>query len=194
VLLAKARFSLIHLDFHSFDYAIIGFLETAHAIDMLYKPPGNSDCPSTSDNDEDDLSDNRDTKAHTIQKVFDDIVNIRQNANAPQGDSSAVEQTQSRIIYMRDFGGIALSAEPLVPYLLQALRTRRTARFDKGSVDCERPVQPTVLILGFAETPKDNNDYNLGCDCDICRIRSHTVGAHEGSPREGQLLDRFCLR
>lgn len=192
MLLAKVRFSLIHPDFHSFDYAVIRFLETARAIDMLYKRPGNSDRPSTSDNDEDDLSDNRDTKAHTIQKVFDDIVNIRQDPNAPQGDSSAVEQTQSRIIYMRDFGGIALSAEPLVPYLLQALRTRRTARFDKGSVDCEKPVQPTVLILGFAETPKDNNDYDLGCDCVICRDkmpRSRSVrGFSEGGAALRQIL------
>ena len=159
------------IDFHSFDYAIIGFPETAHAIDMLFKPPANSDPPSTSDNDEGDLSDDTKALSHTIQKVFDDIVNIRQDANAPQGDSSAVEQTQSRIIYMRDFGGIALSAEALFPYLLQALHTRRTARFDKGSVDCERPVQPTVLILGFAETPKDNKDLDLGCDCSICRGR-----------------------
>ena len=82
---------------------------------MLFKSSGNSGRPSgsTSDNNEDDLSD--DTKAHTNQKVFDDIVNIRQDANAPQGDSSAIEQIQTRIIYIRDFGSIALSAEPLFP-------------------------------------------------------------------------------
>ena len=183
MLLEKARFSLIHLYFHLFDYAIIGFLETAHAIDMLYKPPVNSDCPSTSDN--------CNTKAHTIQKVFDDIVNIRQDASAPQGDSSAVEQTQPRIIYMRDFGGIALSAEPLVPYLLQALRTRRTARFDKGLVDCDMPVQPTVLILGFAETPKDNNDYDLGCDCVICRDKIPRSRSAQGFSEGGAALRKI---
>ena len=51
-----------------------------------------------------------------------------------------------------DFGSIAPSASLLVPHLLQALRTRRTAGFH-DSLDCQGPIQPTVLILGFSETP-----------------------------------------
>jgi len=54
---------------------------------------------------------------------------------------------------MRDFGSIAPSAALLIPYLWQALRTRRTARFQKDSLGREGPLQPTVLILGFSETP-----------------------------------------
>jgi len=88
-----------------------------------------------------------------IQSIFNDIVDIRQNPDASHENSNAVEQTSPRIVYMRDFGSIAPSASLLIPYLLQALCTRRTARFQKDPLDREGPLQPTVLILGFSETP-----------------------------------------
>ena len=93
-----------------------------------------------------------------IQRIFDDIVNIQRKPGAPHEDSSTVEQSSPRIVYMRDFGSIAPSASLLVPYLLQALRTRRNARFRKDSFDREGPIQPTVLILGFSETPNTRPD------------------------------------
>jgi len=74
---------------------------------------------------------------------------------------------------MRDFGSIAPSASLLIPYLLQALRTRRTARH---LLDREGPLQPTVLILGFSETPNtrpEEEDESFGF---YRRLRSRDRG------------------
>lgn len=84
-------------------------------------------------------------------------MDIPQNSNNIPKDSDTIKQTQSRIIYMRDFGSIAPSARPFFPYLLQALRIRRAAKFEKGSLESEKQIQPTVLILGFAEKLKEDN-------------------------------------
>ena len=154
----------------------------ADAINKPYRDPCVSDDEPKKDCSN-DLANSRDAEAHTIQKMFNDIVDIRREPDALQGKSSTIEQTKSRIIYMRDFGRIAPSAMPLVPYLLQALRTRRTSTF--GSLDCERPFQPTVLILGFAETnagPKgdcDDDDPDMyKCCCRICRSRREVNAQH----------------
>ena len=64
-----------------------------------------------------------------------------------------MEESSPHIVYMRDFGSIASSASLIIPYLLQALRTHHTARFQKYSPSREGPLQPTVLIFGFSETP-----------------------------------------
>jgi hypothetical protein len=102
-----------------------------------------------------------------IQSIFNDIVDIRQRPDALNENSNAVEQSIPRIVYMRDFGSIAPSASLLIPYLLQALHTRRTARFQKDSPDREGPLQPTVLIFGFSSPP---------------RSRGYPVGAYGGYP------------
>jgi hypothetical protein len=104
-----------------------------------------------------------------IQSIFNDIVDIRQSPDALSEKSNAVEQSIPRIVYMRDFGSIAPSASLLVPYLLQALHTRRTARFRKDSPDREGPLQPTVLIFGFSNPPRS-------------RYRGYPEGAYGGYP------------
>jgi hypothetical protein len=84
-------------------------------------------------------------------------VDIQQEDCGLRADSNN-EQVKSRIVYMRDFGSIAPSAKPLVSYLFQALRTRRMAKFYNSLPEGERPLQPTILILGFAETPDIGHD------------------------------------
>ncbi|KIM76317.1 hypothetical protein PILCRDRAFT_12910 [Piloderma croceum F 1598] len=110
--------------------------EFARATDVLYN-----------------VRDNHSRDDHIMQSIFNNIIDIRQKPDAPHENSNAVEQSSPRIVYMRDFGSIAPSASLLIPYLLQALRTRRTARFQKNSLGREEPLQPTVLIFGFSETP-----------------------------------------
>jgi len=111
-------------------------LEFARATDPLYNVR------------DDDIRDDQ-----MIQSIFNDVADIHQNPGASHENSNAVEQPSPRIVYMRDFGSIAPSASLLIPYLLQALHTRRTARFQKDSLGREASLQPTVLILGFPETP-----------------------------------------
>jgi hypothetical protein len=143
------------------------FLVFADAVDTLYKRPNtyamktedydpdasdypySSDYPNSSDWT-DNLSFNPD-EADTIQMVFNEIVNIRQEPNDLQRNSGASEDTKPRIIYMRDFASVAPAFMLFAPYLRQAVRNRRTAKFDKDLLCYE--LQPTVLVLGFAFTP-----------------------------------------
>lgn len=119
-------------------------LEFAQATDVLY---------NVQDDPNKGITQTLDTRDdHTIQSVFNYIVDIRQRPD-PHENSNAVEQPSPRIVYMRDFGSIASSASLLIPYLLQALSTRRSARFQNGSLGFGGPLQPTVLIFGFSETP-----------------------------------------
>src|ERR1700691_2596970 len=135
-------------------------------MDKLYKGPDTSDDNTGND-------DHKMDHDPMIQKIFDDIIDIPQESGANH-EPKSVEQTNPRIVYMRDFGGIASSASVLVPYLLQALQTRRTAKSDKGSPDCTGPFQPTALVLGFSEPPNTRPEINddssmlLDCECDIC--------------------------
>ena len=135
-------------------------------MDKLYKGPDTSDNNTGNDDQKMDHD-------PMIQKIFDDIIDIPQESGANH-EPKSVEQTNPRIVYMRDFGGIASSASVLVPYLLQALETRRTAKSDKGSPDCTGQFQPTALVLGFSEPPntrpESNDDFSMSssCPCDIC--------------------------
>ena len=58
---------------------------------------------------------------------------------------------------------MAPSFMPLLPYLSKALRGRCTAQFNE-TCNSPLPIQPTLLILGFSETPK--NEY--WCSCSSC--------------------------
>jgi hypothetical protein len=157
VFLEKACFPIIHSIAHYLNYCLI-FLEFAHATDVLYKVPDPQSKDAEEDSDSHSKDDSESVSNPMIQRIFDDIVNIQRKPGAPHEDSSTVEQSSPRIVYMRDFGSVAASASLLVPYLLQALRTRRNARFRKDSFDREGPIQPTVLILGFSETPNTRPD------------------------------------
>jgi hypothetical protein len=85
-------------------------------------------------------------------------VGVRRNPEpVPQGVDPG--ESTRRIVYMRDFGSIAPSAKPFMPYLLRALRMRRT-----GNVDINAPspsnILPTVLIMGFAKESGGEHDSN----------------------------------
>ena len=157
MLLEKACFPIIHSIAHYLNYCLI-FLEFAHATDVLYKVPDPQSKDAEEDSDSHSKDDSESVSDSMIQRIFNEIVNIQRKPGAPHEDSSTVEQSSPRIVYMRDFGSIAPSASLLVPYLLQALRTRRNARFRKDSFDRKGPIQPTVLILGFSETPNTRPD------------------------------------
>jgi hypothetical protein len=129
-------------------------------MDKLYKGPDTSDNNTGKD-------DHKIDHDPMIQKIFDDIIDIPRESGANR-EPKSVEQSNPRIVYLRDFGGIASSASVLVPYLLQALQTRRTAKSDKASPDCTGPFQPTALVLGFSEPPNTRAESNDDCQCDIC--------------------------
>ena len=114
------------------------------------------------------LRSSNDPQADTVQKMFNDIVNIQRGSTTASCDSdvTAGEQSpRSRIVYMRDFGTIAPSAKPFLPHLLQALRIRRSGQADGKVYGYHAPIHPTILILGYAESPSapcdnDSDDSN----------------------------------
>jgi hypothetical protein len=138
-------FILIRVDCYLFD-DILDDPGVARAIDILYKVPSADKTP--------EKDGGKYQHDDAIQRVFNNIVNIQREI---PGDLTTFER---RIIYMRDFGSIAPSALPLIPYLLLALHTRRIPNFNRGSLlDCENLLHPTVLILGFSKTPDEGSSW-----------------------------------
>ncbi|RDB26757.1 putative AAA domain-containing protein C16E9.10c [Hypsizygus marmoreus] len=111
--------------------------EVADTLNLIYLPPWSETASDT------------EARERRIQGVVDALVNLQLDSDKPQ---SADEQPQRRIIYMQDFGAVVKTMAPLMRYVLQAIRTRR----DSPSATSEGPIQPTLLILGFAKAPVDD--------------------------------------
>ncbi|KAJ7881245.1 hypothetical protein B0H13DRAFT_2345227 [Mycena leptocephala] len=83
-----------------------------------------------------------------IRAAFDAIVNVP-NKIAPS-NVNLTEASKCRFIYLRDFGSIAQSAEPLMTRLLHAIRVRRSAVYvNTNASNSNGILHPTVLVMGF---------------------------------------------
>ncbi|PPQ81970.1 hypothetical protein CVT26_004201 [Gymnopilus dilepis] len=79
------------------------------------------------------------------QQVFDHIVNMRHLGQ--EADASA---TRPRVVYLRDSSTIYPSAQIFLPYLLAAVRNRRTSKGPENPNTCETPIRPTILVFGWS--------------------------------------------
>lgn len=96
--------------------------------------------------------------------------------NAAEEESEDSEDTpnrpRSRIIYVRDFGGIASHGQPFLKELILAVRARRTAlqpESDSSDSYDAKKIQPTVIVLGVSHSP-ENSPHNCCSSCTWTRF------------------------
>jgi hypothetical protein len=96
--------------------------------------------------------------------------------NTDEEESEDLEDTanrpRSRLIYVRDFGGIASHGQPFLKELILAVRARRTA-LQPGPDSSEpydaKKIQPTVIVLGVSHSP-ENSPHNCCSSCTWTRF------------------------
>lgn len=93
------------------------------------------------------------------------------NEDEPSEEDLA-NRPRPRIIYLKDFGGIASHSQPLIKELILAVRAHRVALQAGGdSTDPYKAskIQPTVIVLGVSYSP-ENSPHNCCSSCTWTRF------------------------
>lgn len=120
------------------------------------------------------------------EKSTDEPKDVPNTADEDDEDSEdTANRPRSRIIYVKDFGGIASHGQPFLKELIFAVRARRTAlqlAADSPEPYDAKKIQPTVIILGVSHSP-ENSPHNC---CSSCTWTRFMEGFESSDP------DKLC--
>ena len=145
--------------------------ETNPAEQREAEPSGMTDeGPSTSRQGDGEAPQDSKSSGDTEEKPIEEPKETKEEEDEDSEDGA--NRPRSRVIYVRDFGGIASHSQPFLKELILAVRARRTAlqpgADSPGPYDPKK-IQPTVIILGVSYSP-ENTPHNCCSSCTWSRF------------------------